>query len=177
MFLVERLETLLANAKKLPLSSNVVVDQATALDLIDQLRVAVPEEIRAARRISTEGERIIDRAREEGDEVVSRAREDAADLLSEQGLTRLAEDESRRIIAEAQAEADEIRRGADDYAASVLESLDHDLSKTIQTVRRGLDTLDARRSGRPEVGGLVDRSVSDDLDEGEREGAAPPSRK
>ena len=45
---MERLESIVANGKKLPLTSNVVVDQVAALDLIDQLRVAVPEEVRAA---------------------------------------------------------------------------------------------------------------------------------
>ena len=51
MFLVERLESIIANGKKLPLTNNVVVDQVAALDLIDQLRVAVPEEVHAAKRI------------------------------------------------------------------------------------------------------------------------------
>ena len=105
IFLVERLESIIANGKKLPLTNNVVVDQAAALDLIDELRVAVPEEVRAAKRINSEGERIIEKAQEEAERIVARAQEQAAFLIDERGLTPAAEDESRRIIGEAEGEA------------------------------------------------------------------------
>ena len=101
IFLVERLESLIANGKKLPLTTNVVVDQNAALGLIDELRVAVPEEVRAAKRINSEGERIIEKAQEEAERIVARAQEQAAFLIDERGLTQAAEAESRRIIAEA----------------------------------------------------------------------------
>ena len=91
IFLVERLESLIANGKKLPLTNNVVVDQNAALDLIDQLRVAVPEEVRAAKRINSEGERIIEKAQEEAERIVARAQEQAAFLIEERGLPLAAE--------------------------------------------------------------------------------------
>jgi hypothetical protein len=74
---VERLESIIANGKKLPLTNNVVVDQTAALGLIDELRVAVPEEVRAAKRINSEGERIIEKAQEEAERIVARAQEQA----------------------------------------------------------------------------------------------------
>ena len=90
IFLVERLESLIANGKKLPLTNNVVVDQVAALDLIDQLRVAVPEEVRAAKRINSEGERIIEKAQEEAEQIIARAQEQAAFLIDERGLLQAA---------------------------------------------------------------------------------------
>jgi hypothetical protein len=117
------------------LTNNVVVDQTAALGLIDELRVAVPEEVRAAKRINSEGERI-----------VARAQEQAAFLIDERGLTQQAEAESRRIIAEAEDDAEEIRRGADEYAVNVLVGLEGDVVKTLQSIKRGIDLLDARRS-------------------------------
>src|SRR5215475_10204380 len=102
IFLVERLESLIANGKKLPLTTNVVVDQNAALGLIDELRVAVPEEVRAAKRINAEGERIIEKAQEEAERIVARAQEQAAFLIDERGLTQAAEAQSREIIADAE---------------------------------------------------------------------------
>ena len=87
IFLVERLESLIANGKKLPLTTNVVVDQNAALGLIDELRVAVPEEVRAAKRINSEGERIIEKAQDEAERIVAKAQEQAAFLIDERGLT------------------------------------------------------------------------------------------
>ena len=83
IFLGERLESVIANGKKLPLTTNVVVDQNAALGLIDELRVAVPEEVRAAKRINSEGERIIEKAQEEAERIVARAQEQAAFLIDE----------------------------------------------------------------------------------------------
>jgi len=146
IFLVERLESILANGKRLPLTNNVVIDQAAALGLIDELRVAVPEEVRAAKRINSEGERIIEKAQEEAEHIVARAQEQAAFLIDERGLTQQAEADSRRIIGEAEADAEEVRRGADEYAVNVLVGLEGDVVKTLQSIKKGIDLLDSRRA-------------------------------
>ena len=146
IFLVERLESLIANGKKLPLTTNVVVDQNAALGLIDELRVAVPEEVRAAKRINSEGERIIEKAQEEAERIVAKAQEQAAFLIDERGLTQSAEAQSREIIANAHRDADEIRAGADEYAVGVMVGLEGDVVKTLQSIKKGIALLDERRS-------------------------------
>ena len=146
IFLVERLESIIANGRRLPLTTNVVVDQAAALGLIDELRVAVPEEVRAAKRINSEGERIIEKAQEEAERIVAKAQEQAAFLIDERGLTQQAEAESRRIIGEAESDAEDVRRGADEYAVNVLVGLEGDVVKTLQSIKKGIDLLDSRRS-------------------------------
>ena len=128
------------------MTNNVVIDQAAALGLIDELRVAVPEEVRAAKRINSEGERIIEKAQEEAERIVARAQEQAAFLIDERGLTQLAEAESRRIVGEAEADAEEVRRGADEYAVGVLVGLEGDVVRTLQSIKKGIELLDTRRA-------------------------------
>ncbi len=144
MFFVERLEAMIANGRKLPLTSNVVVDQAAALDLVDELRHAVPEEVQSARRINAEGERILERAQQESERIVAKAQEQAAFLIDERGLTESAEAEGRGIVEAALAEAADIRRGADEYAADVLVHLEGEIVKALQSIRRGIEMLDER---------------------------------
>jgi hypothetical protein len=144
MFLVERINALLENGRRLPLSNNVVVDQSVALDLVEQLRLAVPEEVKQARRITEESDRILERAQEEADRIVARAQEQAAFLIEERELTRVAEERSRQIVDEGHAQADEIRRGADEYAASVLIRLEGEVVKVLQSIKRGIALLDER---------------------------------
>jgi hypothetical protein len=146
IFLVERLESVIAGGKKLPLTNSVVLDQNYALSLIDELRVAVPEEVRAAKRINSEGERIMDKAQDEADRIIARAQEQAAFLIDERGLTQAALDESQRIIAKAENDAQEIRRGADEYAVTVLVGLEGDVVKTLQSIKKGIALLDERRA-------------------------------
>ncbi len=144
IFLVTRLENLIASGKKLPLTSNIVLDQSAALGLIDELRVAIPEEIRAAKRINSEGERIIEKAQEEAESIVARAQEQAAFLIEERGLTQAAEDEGRRIMERTQTEAAGIREGADAYAVSVLATLEAEVAKTLHSIRKGIAVIDSR---------------------------------
>jgi vacuolar-type H+-ATPase subunit E/Vma4 len=177
---VERLESLIANGKKLPLTTNVVVDQNAALGLIDELRVAVPEEVRAAKRINSEGERIMEKAQEEAERIVGRAQEQAAFLIDERGLTQAADAESRRIIEEARADADRIRAGADEYAVSVLEGLEGDVQKTLQSIQKGLNLLDDRRASLmappPAVPAEAGEYVETDEWDDEAEDAPAPAR-
>jgi hypothetical protein len=178
IFLVERLESIVANGKKLPLTSNVVVDQVAALDLIDQLRVAVPEEVRAAKRINSEGERIIEKAQQEAERIIATAQEQAAFLIDERGLTQQAEDESRQIVAAAQADGDEVRRGADEYAASVLIGLEGDVVRTLQSIKKGIALLDERRAALRvgDDGEPTDDGDADEYAEDEANGAAQATR-
>ena len=135
-----------------------MVDQNAALGLIDELRVAVPEEVRAAKRINAEGERIIEKAQEEAERIVARAQEQAAFLIDERGLTQAAEGQSRQIIAEAHRDADEIRRGADEYAVSVLVGLEGDVVQTLNSIKKGIALLDERRASLQ----LDDRQAAED---------------
>ena len=138
------METLVAAGKKLPLTNNVVLDQATVLELIDQLRVAVPEEVRQARRITEEAGRITERAQQEGDAIVARAQEQAVQMLEERELVRAAQQRAAEILDRAQDEAREVRRGADEYAAGVLIRLEGECIKALTSIKRGIDMLDER---------------------------------
>lgn len=136
----------MANGRKLPLTNSVIINQADALEWIDQLRVTIPEEIKSARRVTNEVERLLEGAREEAEQILARAQEQATYLIEERELTRQAEELSHEIVRQAQAEADEIRHGADDYASEVLVGLESEVTRTLKTIKHGLDLLDDRRS-------------------------------
>lgn len=143
----------------------VIIDRELALGFIDELRAAIPEEVSAAKRISAEGARIVEKAREEADRTVGRAQEQAAFLIEERGLTQAAERQSQDIIAAARAEAAEIRRGADEYAATVLIGLEGDMIRTLQSIKKGIATLDERRLAAAAVGSSDGPGDEDLLDE------------
>ena len=144
-FLVERLEALVVNARKLPMTSQIILEQAAVLDLIDQMRVAIPEEVKSARRIVQESERVVQKAREEGEQIIGAAQEQAAILLQDQSILRDAELRAGDMEKQAQSKADETMRGADQYAADVLIRLESDLVKTLSIVKKSLEVLEERR--------------------------------
>ena len=146
MFLLERLGSQIATGTGVPRTRKVLVDKDAILDLIDQLRVAVPEEIHAAKRINAEGERIIEKANDEAGRIGARAQEQATFLIGERGLTERAEAEGRQIVTEAMQAADNIRLGADSYAAQILESLEAEVRKALAGIEKGIEVLDIRQA-------------------------------
>jgi vacuolar-type H+-ATPase subunit H len=150
-FLVERLEALVVNARKMPLTSQIILEQATILDLIDQLRVAIPEEVRQARRINQESDRVLGRARDEAEQIIGAAQEQAALLLQDQSILREAESKAQDILDRAQVKSEETMRGADEYAADVLVRLDSDLVKTLSIIKKSLEVIE-ERTPRPTEG-------------------------
>jgi hypothetical protein len=129
-----------------PGTRKAFVDRDAILELIDQLRVAIPEEVQAAKRINAEGERILEKATEEATRIVSRAQEQAAFLISERGLTEEAEAEGRRIVAAAEDAGREVAAGADSYAMQVLLALQTEAEKALSSIAKGIEVLDDRRA-------------------------------
>lgn len=150
-FLVERLEALVVNARKLPMTSQIILEQATILDLIDQLRVAIPEEVRQARRINQESDRLLGKARDEAEQIIGAAQEQAALLLQDQSILREAEAKAHELLDGAQGKSEETMRGADQYAADVLVRLESDLVKTLSIIKKSLEVLE-ERTPRPTEG-------------------------
>lgn len=155
----------MAGGKKLPLTNNVVLDQATVLELIDQLRVSVPDEVRQARRITEEAGRITERAREEGDSVIARAQQQAVQMLEERELVRAAQQRAAEIIDRAREEAREVRRGADEYAAGVLIRLEGECIKALTSIKRGIDMLDERHRPTTTDGDAAPTAIEPDPEE------------
>ena len=146
MFLLERLESHIATGTGVPTTRKVLVDKDAVLELIDQLRVAVPEEVHAAKRINAESERIVDGATEEAARILARAQEQATFLIGERGLLERAEAEGRVIVADANETADGVRSGADAYASEVLETLEAEVRRALAGIEKGIDVLEDRKA-------------------------------
>jgi vacuolar-type H+-ATPase subunit H len=145
LHLIDRLEALLNEGRHLPLTKGVVVDEQRAWDIIDQMRIAIPEEVKKAKRVNQERDRIVAQAHEESSRIVDLAREQAAGLTSEHELSRQAETRAATIVERARHDAEAIKADADDYVMQVLTELDINLTKTLSVVRNGLVKLQAER--------------------------------
>jgi hypothetical protein len=158
--LIDRLERLVNAGTRVPLTSKAMVDEQEFLDIIDQLRVAVPEEIRQARRVSQDKDRVITAAQAEADKIIAAAQDQATLMLQESEVVRAAQQQASDIVADAEQRAVELRREADDYALTVLTGLDEELTKLLAQIRRGKKTLERLRG--PEPANSDEDSTDDD---------------
>ena len=89
LHLIDRLEALVSGGTRVPLTSRSLVDEQEFIDILDQIRSSVPEEVRQAKRLSQEKEKVIQQAQAEADKILNAAREQATALLQENELVRL----------------------------------------------------------------------------------------
>ncbi len=130
--LIDALERLFTEAKRVPFGKKLMVDEEEALSIVDRLRTAVPNEVKQAHRVLDEQEQIL-----------SAAQAEAREMLTDRGLSAQLEIEREQIVAEAEAEAARIRAEADKYVHTVLRDLSEHLAKAQTSVQKGLETLDA----------------------------------
>lgn len=134
LYLVDRLEALLNKGWRVPLSAKTMIDEDEFLDIVDQMRIAFPEEIKQAKKIVQERERIVAQAQEEARHIIATAKEDAARLTNEHAIVKAAQQQAAQIEQRAQADAVARHHGADEYATQVLKDLDARLEQFAQQI-------------------------------------------
>ncbi|HXC76990.1 MAG TPA: hypothetical protein VNU19_08055 [Candidatus Acidoferrum sp.] len=140
------------NARHVPLSNNVMVNEDEAMELIDQIRFNLPDEIKQANWTVSEQQRIITEAHAEAARIMSRANERAEETSSDHEVLRRAERQSTQLVKEAQAKSDRIIQEAESYALEQLKQLEAHLGRTIATVRRGVEALQSTAPAAEEPG-------------------------
>ena len=144
LVLIDKLDDLVHNAKKFPLTDEVRVDREEIYDLLDQMRATLPGEIKQARWIVKECQEMLAEAKREAERIVKDAHQKQEELISDQEVTRQAERAAEEIVQDAKDREREIRLGAEDYADDVLAMLEGNLSKFIAAVRRGRDQVQGK---------------------------------
>jgi len=133
--LLDRLESLISESARVPLTSKVIVNEDDVYALIDDLRATIPEEVKQAKWVVRERDRLLEEARKDAEAITREAQAQAAKMVEESAVMAQAKAQADEIIAQARRMAQEIRQGANEYAAAVLEKLEMHLSRTIETVR------------------------------------------
>jgi cell division septum initiation protein DivIVA len=142
------MEKLVREAWRIPMSAYLIVNEDEFLELIDQLRTAIPKEIRQADRILQERDRAIALAEGEAERILQQAHEDAAKLVEEHEIITAANQRAQTIAERAHREAETLKADADAYAGGVLRDLDSQLGTLegqighlTSIVRNGLEKL------------------------------------
>jgi cell division septum initiation protein DivIVA len=143
--LVDRLEDLIDEGRHIPMTRLTMVDEEHALEIIDQMRISVPEEIDKATRVITQRDRLLAQANEEAARVVDLAKEKSETLIQRDAVVQAAQNRSANIIEQARQDAEAIRNEADNYVLDVLNELEAHLIKTLTVVRNGINKIQQDR--------------------------------
>ncbi|MGA9775430.1 MAG: ATPase [Candidatus Dormiibacterota bacterium] len=145
--LLDHLEALVNQSRRVPLTPNVVVNEDEILDALDQIRVGLPEEIKEARLVLESREARLREAQEQADQTLLAAQERAERLTDQHEIMRRASSEAEELLTDARERSRKMRRDAEEYTRERMEELETQLSSSLSQVRRGLETLEAGHEG------------------------------
>jgi vacuolar-type H+-ATPase subunit H len=183
LYLVDRLENLIASSRRMPLVNQIILKETDILPIIEQMRTSIPDEVKQARRIIQEKERIIAQAQAEASNLLARANEESERAINREGLLHSAEERSKKLLWQAEEQAntliqqaeeqgEHLKGDADAYVMETLRNLrehltgvETDVSRTILSIERGLESMEQQQTGRHDV----DENGRENADYGEPE--------
>ena len=139
--LLENIEDILEKSKGVPFSNKVLVDKEEILEIISELRLKLPEELKQAKWIKEERQRILAEAQKEADGIVKEAENRIISMIDEHEITRKAYENKAEIIETANEMSREISKGTKDYADNVLNGIEVALQEALKIIQNNRNEL------------------------------------
>lgn len=147
LVLIDHLEDILNNGTRVPFSSRVMVEEEDLLAVVDQLRLSLPQELKQARKVVQDRQRIITDAQAQADSIVTTARNRAEYILTEQGLTNEAKVRSEEMLRKAKDNVKRVTGEVDVYALGMMTELETLLQDHLDRVQHAKRALTEDRDG------------------------------
>jgi vacuolar-type H+-ATPase subunit H len=139
--ILETLEDVIEKSVSVPFSGKCMVDKEEILEIVKEMRLKLPDDIKQAKWVKEERQRILLEAQKEANNIVKDAENKIASLVDEHEITKKAYDQSNEIVSNAQKNAREIRLGTKEYADSVLKRVEEILEDTLEVIKVNREEL------------------------------------
>ncbi len=134
--LLEQIEEIVESGMNIPLSGGkCVLDRETILELVQEIRLKLPDDIKMAKRITEEKQRVLAEAQQEAENILKNAESRIAALVDENEITKKAYEQAEVIISNAKKNAREIRLGTREYADGILNKVEEILEDTLDVIK------------------------------------------
>ncbi len=133
--IIDALEDKIDTCTTIPIWGRGIIDKEELLDMIAEVRVKFPDEMKQAKWVKEERQRIISDAQKEAQAIIKAAEEKIAAMVNEHDITQQAYEKANQIVESAQKNSHDIRMGANQYADDVLRALEEELIRTAETIR------------------------------------------
>jgi vacuolar-type H+-ATPase subunit H len=144
MALLDYLQEEVEQGSKVPLSTRCMVDREKCLDIINDIRQALPNEIMEAETIRNEKNQILYDAEKESESIIAEAEEKVRQMVEEHKITQMAYKQAEEIITNAQAGAQEIRTSANEYVEDILADLETYIQRNLDIVHQNREQMKGR---------------------------------
>lgn len=139
--LLDVMDETLEDAFTVPLSGKRMVDAEKMRDIIDDIRLNMPTEIRQAKAIVQDRTDIVAGARKEAEALIKKAEERARSIVNEQEIVKRSQQRAQEILTSAQQQAKELRASTTGFCENVLKQTEAQLEKSASDVKKVRTTL------------------------------------
>ena len=143
--LLETLEDILERSRNVPFSTKGIVDKEEILDIIKEVRLKLPDELKQAKWVKEERQRIMEEAQREADNIVKEAENRIIAMIDEHEITRKAYEQKAEIIETANEMYREMCKGTKEYADEILAKVESSVRELGNTIDTALRTIDESR--------------------------------
>jgi Zn-finger nucleic acid-binding protein len=138
---VDRLENIVRESRTLPLSRKLLLDEGKLIDIIDQMRVSVPDVVKQAQKVTSERDRQLAQAQEEAERIKQLAKAESQMILDKDQITKDAHVRAKAIVDDAHRQSAKIYADADKYVIDKFSLMERHLLSIVKQVRNGIQVL------------------------------------
>lgn len=132
---INEMEELIESSPKVPMTKRVLVDEDRLLDYLDRIRATLPEELRQAKWILQERDKVITDSKREAVRIIEDAEKQLEKKAIDSEITRKAHEMSEEIRLRSEEIARQIKQGAMDYADEMLGQLEEKINNILKQVQ------------------------------------------
>ena len=135
MEIVDMMEESIEKASAVPLTGKVMIDKDELLDYIQEIRLVYPDELKEAKWVKEERQRILSEAESRAESIQKNAEETQMQLIDEHEITKRAYEQANELVNAAQQKSIEIKTDTDQYVDDILNDAEHRLDLLLRKVR------------------------------------------
>lgn len=135
MEIIDMMEETIDKASAVPLTGKVMLDKEELLDYIQEIRLLYPDELKEAKWVKEERQRILSEAESRAEAIRKSAEETQMQLIDEHEITKCAYDKANELVNSATSKAMDIKTDTDQYVDDILNDVEHRLDLLIRKVR------------------------------------------
>ncbi len=133
--LFEELKEILENGSSMPFSKKVSVDKERTLELLNEISNKMPDELKQARWVKEERQKILQDAQKEANDIIKEAENKIISMIDEHEITRQAIEQRTEIIDAAEKYQKDLINATKDHADRILEELENMLKEKLDMIR------------------------------------------
>ena len=134
MEIIEFMEETVDKAPSIPLSGKILLDKEEILDYIQEMRLSYPDEVKEAKWVKEERERIISEAESRADSMIKTAETKMLQMVDENEITKQAQEYANSLVEEAKAQSTKLITDSDQYADDILGDVERRLEMLLKKV-------------------------------------------